>query len=201
MSDAKSKQAKLIIDSAVELFKKNGYENVSVNDICAAAGIARSTFYLNFSSKKQIIERMLADVHLNKDEYFTDFIAAKNDFERMWILCCRYLDVAEVNGAEVTGALLRLDLLGELDILGQVHTVDEWFVRLVGNCLQSGVMVSNEPPEKLASLGVDIAFYTTYEWCKTKGRFKLKPAVRRRAEDVYGVAEEYRMSEEELATL
>ncbi len=201
MSDAKSKQAKLIIDSAVELFRKRGYENVSVNDICTAAGIARSTFYLSFSCKKQIIERMLADVHLNKDEYFSDFIAAKNDFERMWILCCRYLDVAEANGPEVTGALLRLDLMGELDILNQVHSVDEWFVRLTGNCQEAGVILSDEPPEKLAALGVDIAFYTTYEWCRSKGGFKLKELVRQRAEAVYCIANEHRMSEAELMRL
>lgn len=201
MSDARSKQVKLIIECAVELFRKNGYENVSVNDICAAAGIARSTFYLYFSCKKQVIEKMLADVHLNKDEYFSDFISAKNDFERMWILCRRYLDVAETMGPEVTGALLRLDLLGEVDILTQVHSVDEWFIRMCANCLQSGVMQSREPAETLATLGVDIAFYTTYEWCRANGAFRLKELVRRRAESVYGVAEEMKMSEDELKKL
>lgn len=201
MSDARSKQTKLIIDSAVELFKKHGYENVSVNDICQAAEIARSTFYLTFSGKKHIIEKMLSDVRLNKDEFFSDFIAAKNDFERMWILCCRYLDVAEVIGSEVTGALLRLDLMGEVDILNQIHSVDDWFVRLASNCQQAGVMLSTEPPEKLSALGVDIAFYTTYEWCRSKGGFKLKELVRRRAEAVYSVADEYRMSEDELMRL
>lgn len=97
---------KRITEHAVRLFRERGYENVSVNDICKAAGIARSTFYLTFSGKKDIIEKMLADVRLNRDEIFSEFISAKNDFERMWILCCRYLAVAETNGPEVTGALL-----------------------------------------------------------------------------------------------
>ncbi len=192
---------KRITEHAVRLFRERGYENVSVNDICKAAGIARSTFYLTFSGKKDIIEKMLADVRLNRDEIFSEFISAKNDFERMWILCCRYLAVAETNGPEVTGALLRLDLMCEINILDGVHTVDDWFVQMTRNAMNAGVLLSPDPPEVIAPIGVDIAYYTTYEWCKRKGSFNLRQAVRRRAEAVYNIAPQYRMSDEELAHL
>lgn len=192
---------KQITDHAVRLFRERGYENVSVNDICKAAGIARSTFYLTFSGKKNIIDKMLSDVRLNRDEFFGDFIAAGNDFERMWILCCRYLSVAESNGPEVTGALLRLDLMGEINILDSVHTVDGWFVQMTKNAQNAGVILCPEPAESLAPLGVDIAYYTTYEWCRRKGSFNLRQTVRRRAEAVYGIAPEHRMSEDALSKL
>lgn len=192
---------KHITGQAVRLFREKGYENVSVNDICKAAGIARSTFYLTFSGKKDIIEKMLSDVHLSRDEFFSDFIAAKNDFERMWILCCRYLYVAESNGPEVTGALFRLDLMNEINILDAVHSVDEWFVQMTENAQNSGVILSTEPAGTLAPLGIDIAYYTTYEWCRRKGVFNLRRVVRRRAEAVYCIAPEYRMTDEELERL
>lgn len=201
MADAAKKQTKHIIDTAVALFRKNGYENVSVNDICKAAGIARSTFYLTFSGKKDIIDKMLSNVQQNRDEFFTDFIAAENDFERMWLFCCRYLDVAESIGPEVTGALLRLDLMGEISVLDQIHSIDEWFIKMTRNCQQIGVMLTAEPAEELSKLGIDIAFYTTYEWCKGKGGFNLKKCVRRRAEAVYAIAPEWRMTEEKLNKL
>lgn len=192
---------KHITEQAVKLFRERGYENVSVNDICKASGIARSTFYLTFSGKKDIIDKMLSDVRLNRDEFFGEFIAAKNDFERMWILCCRYLAVAESNGPEVTGALFRLDLMNEINILDSVHGVDDWFEQMTKNAQDAGVILNTDPAETLAPLGVDIAYYTTYEWCKRKGAFNLRQVVRRRAESVYGVAPEYRMSEEEFKRL
>lgn len=192
---------KHVTEHAVKLFKEKGYENVSVNDICKAANIARSTFYLTFSSKKDIIDKMLSDVRLNRDEFFGDFIAARNDFEHMWILCCRYLSVAESNGPEVTGALLRLDLMGEINILDSVHSVDAWFIKMAENAQNAGVILSHEPPEILAPLGVDIAYYTTYEWCKRRGSFNLRQVVRRRAEAVYDVAPEHRMTEEDFSRL
>lgn len=197
MAETGTKHAKLIIDAAVKLFRERGYENVSVNDICKETGIARSTFYLTFAGKKEIIDKILSDVRLDREDFFGDFIAAENDFERMWILCCRYLAVALSFGPEMTGTLLRLELMGELDIMDTVHTVDEWFIQLTKNCQKAGIVLSHEPPEVLAPLGVDAAYYTTYEWCKRKGKFNLRQVVRRRAEALYQLAPEWRMSEEE----
>ena len=89
----------------------------------------------------------------------------------------------------------------ELDILDATHKVDEWMIRLTANCQKSGVILSPEPAETIAPIGVDIAYYSTYEWCKKNGAFPLRQVVRRRAEAVYNVAPEYRMSEAELAEL
>lgn len=201
MPETNTKFTKTIISSAVKLFKEKGYENVSVNDICKEAGIARSTFYLNFAGKKEIIDKILSDARLDREDFFGDFVAAENDFERMWILCDRYLAVAMNFGPGLTGALFRLELMGELDVMDTVHTVDEWMIKLLSNSQKTGVVLSPEPAKKLAPLGVDLAYYTTYEWCKRKGEFNLRQVVRRRAESMYNIAPEWRMSEEKLETL
>lgn len=201
MEEAIKKHQRPIIEAAVRLFREKGYENVSVNEICKAAGIARSTFYLNFAGKKDIISKLLSDVRLDKSEFFGDFVAAANDFERMWILCDRYLSLALDFGPELTGALFRLELLGELDILDTTHKVDEWMIRLAANSQRSGVILSPEEAELIAPLGVDVAYYTTYEWCKRKGELPLRRTVREREEVLYNLPPEYRMSEEELARL
>jgi len=201
MSEAANKQQKRIIDAAVKLFREKGYEKVSVNDICKAADIARSTFYLNFAGKKEIIYKIFSDARLDKNEFFGDFVAAANDFERMCILCNRYLTVAIDFGPELMGALFRLELFGEVDILDTTHKVDEWMIQLLANAQKSGVILHPEPAEIIAPLGVDVAYYTTYEWCKRRGSFNLRQAVRRRCEAAYNVAPQYRMSEDELRKL
>lgn len=190
-----------ITAAAVALFRKLGYEKTTVNDICREADIARSTFYLNFAGKKEIIGKILSDARLDREDFFDDFISAANDFERMWILCNRFLTVAIEFGPELTGALFRLELLQELDILDSTHKVDEWMIQLAANCQKAGVILNSEPAEVLAPIGVDIAYYTTYEWCKKKGAFPLRQAVRRREEAMYILVPECRMSDEELDRL
>lgn len=190
-----------ITAAAVALFRKLGYEKTTVKDICREADIARSTFYLNFAGKKEIIGKILSDARLDREDFFDDFISAANDFERMWILCNRFLTVAIEFGPELTGALFRLELLQELDILDSTHKVDEWMIQLAANCQKAGVILNSEPAEVLAPIGVDIAYYTTYEWCKKKGAFPLRQAVRRREEAMYILVPECRMSDEELDRL
>ena len=58
MAKAKEHRSKAvqrkIYDCAIDLFQKNGFENVKVNDICAAADVSTGTFYYYFPSKESI---------------------------------------------------------------------------------------------------------------------------------------------------
>ena len=193
-----SKHSQLIADTAVQLFRKNGYENVSVNEICKAAGLSRSSFYSAFSGKRDIIDYILAKAKLDETAVLHHFIDAKNDFERMWALCDRYLDIAYMFGPELTGTLLRLELMGQLDNLKQIHAADDWFIRLMRNCQQTGVILSTEPAEVVAPMGVDVVYMVTYDWCRRGGDFSLRREARVRSEIFYNVAPEFRWTKEQL---
>lgn len=196
-----SKHSGLIADTAVALFKKHGYENVSVNEICKTAGLSRSSFYTAFSGKRDIIDYVLAKAKLDESTVLSHFMDAANDFERMWALCNRYLDIAYQFGPALTGTLLRLELMGELDNLKQLHAADDWFIRLTRNCQRSGVMLSREPAEILAPMGVDNVYQVTYDWCRRGGDFSLRREARIRSEIIYNVAPEYRWTPEQLENL
>ena len=193
-----SRHSTLIADTAVALFKKNGYENVSVNEICKTAGLSRSSFYSAFSSKRDVIDYVLAKAKTDEAAVLNHFMDAKNDFERMWLLCDRYLDVAYQFGPELTGALMRLELMGELDILRQLHAADDWFIRLMRNCQQTGVILSPEPAERMAPMGVDNVYQVTYDWCRRRGDFSLRRRARIASEIFYNVAPEYRWTQAQL---
>lgn len=48
-----------LVKKAYELFITKGYENTSVDDIIASAGIAKGTYYYHFESKEQILEEVV----------------------------------------------------------------------------------------------------------------------------------------------
>ena len=187
-----SKHRKEVINAALKLFREKGYENVSVNDICVQPGSARSTFYLNFSNKREVIDALVADARLDREEFFGDFVAAPNDFERMWILCSRYLTVAVEFGPELVATLFSLELMGEIDILDLTHQVDEWMIKLCSNAQKAGIIRSPEPAETLAPLGVSAAYQCTYEWAKRRGSFDLHQVTRRREECLFDLTPQYR---------
>lgn len=45
----------IIINTACNLFMENGYNNVSVNEICSACSITKPTLYYHFKSKEDIL--------------------------------------------------------------------------------------------------------------------------------------------------
>lgn len=48
-----------ILHTAKRIFSEKGYHNASVSDIIDEAGIARGTFYLYFSNKRDIFDKLL----------------------------------------------------------------------------------------------------------------------------------------------
>jgi AcrR family transcriptional regulator len=46
----------MLSNALIELILKQGWEAIGVRELCARAGIARSTFYLHFSNKEELLE-------------------------------------------------------------------------------------------------------------------------------------------------
>lgn len=44
-----------LMDAALELFGRQGYVHTAVEDVCAAIGARRATFYLHFKSKRDVL--------------------------------------------------------------------------------------------------------------------------------------------------
>lgn len=199
MAGSSAKLSRQVTEAAVRLFKQRGYEQVSVNDICQEAGIARSTFYRLYRDKKDIIRALLEHTKDNQVFSMEAAIVAKNDFERMWAIADGYLSVVKELGPELVGTWLRLDLCGEVDASSLVHSIDDWMVRLTQNCQRSGIVLNQEPAEILAPIGVSAMYMVTYEWCRQKGALPLRARARQITEAIFQVAEPYRWTDAQLA--
>jgi AcrR family transcriptional regulator len=51
-----------ILESALQVFEEKGYNASTVEDIVAAAGIARGTFYLHFKNKEHLVQSLTAEL-------------------------------------------------------------------------------------------------------------------------------------------
>lgn len=60
MEENKEKKKESLLDSAFQLFTKNGFSKTSVSDIARSAGVAKGTFYLYFTNKFDLRNRIIA---------------------------------------------------------------------------------------------------------------------------------------------
>ena len=199
MAETSSALQNQIAGAAVRCFRASGYDSVSVNDICVEAGIARSSFYRMFSSKKDVVAYLFEHTDKNQIVTVEELLAAENDFDRMWIIGDRYISIAKELGVEFNAAMMSMTAAGEIDLLSLGHSVDSWFIRLTRNCQKTGIIRSKEPPELLGPLFVDLVYQMIYTWCSKKGDYPVRARSRQMSEMIADVAPEYRWTPEQLA--
>lgn len=188
-----------IADAAVGLFRDRGYETVSVGDICAAAGVARSSFYRAFSCKNDIIRRIFEHTDANSIVSVEELLAAENDFDRMWIIGDRYISLSRSLGPELSNTFMCMTARGEIDLLALGHSVDSWFIRLTRNCQKTGIIRSREPAELIGPLMVDMVYHELYVWGMRKGNYPIRARARLVTETLVNLAPEYRWTEQQRA--
>ena len=63
---------RLLIRTAARLWSERGYDGVTVEDVCSAAGVGRTTFYLHFESKDQLLAGLASGTAMGVDDDLED---------------------------------------------------------------------------------------------------------------------------------
>ena len=190
-----------IAKCAIELFKSEVYDSVSVNEICEKANVSRSVFYTMFKGKRGILDYVVSKPQKNDDEGFRRFADAENDFERIWQLFERFIFIALDFGPKLTSRLFIMQFESPQGIRDAVHALDELFATLAKNCAKNGIIDTEEPPEVLSRIATDLIIHELYVWCSQNGNFSLRERARQYAEIAYHVKPQYRMTPEQRAAL
>jgi len=75
-ADTKNK----IFETAVTLIKDKGYDNVTVDEICRTAGLAKGSFYVHYKSKEDIVrESYYTDMGAYISKHYTEFTVSNPD--------------------------------------------------------------------------------------------------------------------------
>ena len=201
MQDFSHRVKENIAKCAIELFKTEGYDSVSVNEICKRAHVSRTVFYTMFKGKRGILDYVVSKPQQNDDESFRRFADAENDFERIWQLFERFIAIALDFGPKLTSRLFIMQFESPQGIRDAVHALDDLFATLAKNCAKSGIIDTEESPELLSHIATDLILHELYVWCSQNGNFSLRERARQYAEVAYHVKPQYRMTPEQRAAL
>lgn len=78
----------MICSSARILFQSRGVDNISVEQIASEANVTRSTFYLHFKSKEDVLREVLQDVMLDQQKDYVALVETEHldyDVVRAWL--------------------------------------------------------------------------------------------------------------------
>lgn len=113
-----------VIDVAIGQFVDNGYDETSIDTICDAAGISRSTFFRYFPGKSALV----ASNATRFGERVADALAERPDGERIWDSLRRALDPLVDAYAAQPGAIELARLVADLPAADarEVAKLREW---------------------------------------------------------------------------
>ncbi len=186
------KNAEVLIQTASDLFKEYGYNNVTVSQICKAAHIARSSFYSTFKDKDDLVIYMFTMQLTKSEPLMSAFVTRENDFERIWLLYEYYIDLAIRMGYTLCGTLMIIDLSRNIGIYDHMLQARQWSLPLCENCQKQGIIRNTTPPEDLMPMVTCALNNMVYEWSRLKGEYPLRENARKTVECLLDVAPEYR---------
>jgi AcrR family transcriptional regulator len=126
----------LLLDKGLEVFGTKGYAATTVDDIAAAAGTTRATFYLHFPSKADLVRSLVADTNemlTRADDPSLTWVVQSGDREHIRTWLDRKFDQWAEISPYVTVA--HQAAAAEADIQS---TVDQWFDDAIDN-MQKGL--------------------------------------------------------------
>ncbi|HBN26518.1 MAG TPA: TetR/AcrR family transcriptional regulator [Desulfobacteraceae bacterium] len=82
MRPANPKNKVQILEMAIPLFAKSGFNGVSMRDIAAVVGISAAALYYHFSDKQSLYLQAVAQAFANKDEILTKTLATDDPPEQ-----------------------------------------------------------------------------------------------------------------------
>lgn len=135
---------KNIVEAASKLFETKGFEATTVDDIAKEADYSKSTVYVYFKSKDEILDTILLEHFILLREAFEDVVGDFKDCESCYLLLCEKLRVFQSQHPFYYGRLLKEIKICEQDIEAQtvryeIYKVGEEINNLIEIPLRKGI--------------------------------------------------------------
>ncbi|MED1510363.1 TetR/AcrR family transcriptional regulator [Bacillus proteolyticus] len=163
LRETRKKELKeLIFLKAVQLFQERGYENVTVQDITTACGIAKGTFF-NYFPKKENILLFLGDSQIELwNESLKTYANVEHPKERIKLVLGDLLDRFTGHGELMNHAvfeIIKSNYLVENE-LKSIHQLQESLSSIITEAKETGTLHSPWDTNIITSTIMSTYFYT-----------------------------------------
>jgi AcrR family transcriptional regulator len=99
-----------LMECAVSLFQKFGYDKVSIKQICEAHGISKTTFYFHYKSKEDLMLGFFGSVNESNEKNIVSLFEYDTAVGQLWNLTKMYIQRFVDMGVDFGRVLFRIYL-------------------------------------------------------------------------------------------
>jgi AcrR family transcriptional regulator len=160
-----------LVDVAFELFARYGYEPVTMEQIAAAADVAKGTLYNHFPVKEALLShRFHGQLAAAMPAVFAELAQLPSSLARLHVFLHRSAEFAE-RSREYMAPYLHYRLSRPVDSLGRDNRsgLDQIYARLLADGQASGEIRADLPAQRLADSLAFSHLGTLLYWLRTPG--------------------------------
>lgn len=170
-----------LYDTAIELFKEQGYDETSVIQVCKKAGVAKGTFFNYFTNKEAVLSQYMRlitaaalenshqssseDVQHNLLSAMLNLFKQARENQSLFFVVCRVSPQSEELHIEET----KLD-----------DDIEGYFHQVLSQAVESNQLSKSLEVEVLTSLLVAALTATAHEWARKGDEFNPELQIERR---------------------
>lgn len=164
-----------IVDAAIELFKINSYDQVTVKDICTLAGVTRNSFYYYFDSKDAIFDAIGDWCSRTAKQRLPEVFSTGSTYQQVWEIYRLYLETQIELGPEIMNHVCASRTMkGSSDYYSFIdNTLESSFVRLIRASQSAGIIRNDQDPTSLLWTSYAIVRGINIKWCFLWGECDL----------------------------
>ncbi|HWR22134.1 MAG TPA: TetR/AcrR family transcriptional regulator [Feifaniaceae bacterium] len=182
-----------IIEAAYALIKAEGFEATSIKQICEKAKIAYSTFYYYFPTKEYIIPKFYSRKKLFTEESFSQILAVKGAWPRLWAAHQIYINNIYNMGPEICAQLNRSLLVHPeadegLEVMNHGHVLEP----LIKQAQEEGDILHTADSKEIYQCSLYLVRGIYFTWSMRRDQFDLHKEMRRSLEVFYQLRSDLR---------
>lgn len=163
-----------LLSTAICLFQKFGYENITIDDICNEIDVTKTAFYYYYKSKDELIRDYFStDNMLSSDELASILSAHDYANQVLRIIETRIRHVTKA-GVALTKELYRIYLKDEvIPLLPEQGGLSEIVINLLERAQQEGLIKRIASPKTLSDSLCCLSNGILLKWIMTGGEFDV----------------------------
>lgn len=181
---------------AIELFQENGFEDVTINQICEKSSVNKHTFYYYFKSKDDLLKDYYEFPYDMGTEYFVEMLNAPNYVEQLWLSYKPFLDYIKVSGKEIARQMFIKNVTHDVGTFRGGHAKQHAHLAMQKGIIEkgqaAGEMRNLTDPENLCVIVQQMFMSTVFLWCMTRGDFDIFRFLRGDIEMIVDAQPEFR---------
>ncbi len=159
-----------IYEVALKLFKKDGYDKVTINRICKEAGVSVGNFYHYYSSKEEV----LMEKYLEFDGWLDELDLSKGVIESILAIIDLQTSGAVEIGSKVFMKVMETHLSTNGKYVSSDRKFNKYLYDLAQRGIDEGIFCSDYTAEEISETLLRTCRGTLFDWSLRDGPYDIR---------------------------